>query len=195
MLHRRMEHPRITRTGGDEMSDAYADFERDVPDHLREDVMTMLAESSHIADAHDCITILDRDEIDAINCRAHGIIEIEGIEYTFQIEDGNWNGTVLLDWNGDRAFEHHVPTKWALQPSAALVGDALANDRGKFLVAKWDAMLARDEIASIPGNYSYDRRFAPGLKTEAHYRESAAKHHFVIVAEDQAAETRKALSA
>lgn len=174
-------------------TDPYAAFERDVPVHLREGAMIAMAEAAHI-DGIAGVTILDRDRLDAINCRAHGVIEIDGVEYSFQVQDGNWNGTELLAWDEDKVFEHHVPTKWALQPVARLVDEAITGGRGAFLLAKWDAMLLRQEIASIPGKYGYDRHFAPGLKTEQHWRDAAFKNHFDLVSEEVAAETRGRLA-
>lgn len=173
---------------------AWEAFERDVPERLREDVLTMLAEATQGVE-HDCIHILVSDRIDAINCRAHGIIEIEGEEYTFQMQDGNWNGTELLAWNEDKPFELHVPTQWALQPTRNLIGEALAEGKGPFLLLKWDAILKnRPEVAEIPGNYSYDRRVQPGGLVEKHWREKAAKHHFEIVTQEEADETRALLA-
>lgn len=175
-------------------TDPYEAFNRDVPEAMRYDVMTMLAEAAQ-GDDHADVHILDRDRIDAINARAHGIVTIDGEEYSFQLEDGNWNGTVLLDWEGGREFVHHVPTRWALQPDYALVNDAIANQRGPFLLFKWDAMLNNHPaIAAIPGKYSYDRMMQPGGFIEKHYRDAAAKHRFVIVDQEQADETRAQLA-
>lgn len=176
------------------MSDPYAAFNRDVPEHLREDVMQMMAEATGEYGAHSCVTILEHDRLDAINCRASGIIEIEGEEYTFQMEDGNCNGTVLLAWESDTPFERHQPTRWTLQPKRDLIDKAIMDGKGPFLIAKWDAMLKRPEIAAIPGKYSYDRYFAPGLKSEQHWKAEAGKHHFELASEETAQETRKRLA-
>lgn len=173
----------------------YAAFDRDVPEARREDVMTMLAEAAQGTE-HECVTILDSDRLDAINVRVHGIIEIEGNEHSFQLEDGNWNGTVLLAWDEDKPFEHHKPIRWALQPRQDLIDDALQTGRGEFLVFKWDAILAnRPKVAAIPAKYSYDRHFQPGGAVEKHWQEAAAKHQFVIVTEETATETRAMLQA
>lgn len=173
--------------------DAYKAFERDIPEPLQEDAMYAMAVAAQGCESPANVTILDRDRLDAINVRASGIIIIAGVEYTFQIQDGNWNGTELLAWESDMPFEHHEPTRWALQPVRRLIGDALVNGKGVFLLEKWDAMLLRTEIADIPRNYAYDRHFQPGVKVESHWKEEAAKHHFEIVAESEATATRKKL--
>lgn len=175
--------------------DPYEAFARDVPETMHEDVMTMLAEAAHDDDAHDCVTILDRDRRDVINVRVGGIIEIEGREFSFQLEDGNWNGTVLLEWESGKPFEYSQPARWALQPVRRLVDEAVMAGKGPFLIIKWDAMLKnRPELAELPGKYAYDRFFQPGGLIEKHYRDIAAAHHFEIVSEETAAETRARLA-
>ena len=93
-------------------------------------------------------------------------------------------------------FEYRKPTVYALQPEARLVDQAIQSGKGSFLLLKWDAVLRNlPELAAIPGKYAYDRHFQPGIRVEDHWRKAAAKHHFVIVNEETAAETRRQLSA
>lgn len=171
-------------------------FAASVPAHLQDDVMQMMAEAVGGYGRHESVTILDSDRMDAINVRAHGIVTVEGVEYRFIMRDGNNDGTVLEDWDGDAVFEHHKPTLYALQPERGLIDKATMSGKGAFLLMKWDAMLANHrDIADIPRKYAYDRHFQPGIISERHYREAAAKHHFVIVDEETANETRAALKA
>lgn len=177
------------------MSNPYEAFDRDVPECMREDVMTMLAEAAHVDGVHKCVTILERDRLDAINVRVHGIIEIDGEEHSFQLQDGDWGGTELLSWDDGREFEHHVPTRWALQPQRHLINEAMMSGKGSFLLLKWDAILKnRPKVAEIPGKYSYDRYVQPGAFVEKHWRDAAAKHLFDIVTQETADETRRLLS-
>lgn len=170
-------------------------FEATVPPHLQEDVMQMIAEAAGGWCDHASVTILDRDRHDAINVTAHGIVMVEGVEHRFIVDDGNWNGTVLRDWDGDTVFEHHKPTVYALQPERRLIDQAIMSGKGPFLLMKWGAVLRNlPDLAAIPGKYAYDRHFQPGIKGEDHWRKAAAKHHFVIVDEETAQETRAALS-
>lgn len=167
-------------------------FARDVPTERQEDVLTILSEAAQGID-HPDVHILERDRIDAINVRAHGILQFGGEEFTFQIQDGNWNGTELLAWNDDRPFELHEPTRWTLEPNGELVEKAITEGRGPFLIFKWDAMLSRAPVSEIAGKYAYDRRVQPGVVVESHWKAEAARFGFVIVTEDQAAETRARL--
>ncbi len=172
----------------------YAAFERDIPTHLQEDAMTAMSEATGGWGKPSNVHILDHDRIDAINCRAHGIITIEGEGYIFQMEDGNHNGTVLLAWNEGREFEQHQPTRWVLQPQRHLIDQAIVANNGPFLLLKWDAVLKnKPDLASIPGKYSYDRYVQPGGKVEGHWKAKAAEHLFDLVTEETAQETRRLL--
>lgn len=169
-------------------------FDRDVPEHKRDDVMTMIAEAAHDPSSHrDCITILNQDRIDAINVRAHGIIELDGEEYTFIVEDGNWNGTTLEDWNGGKDFEPLPRVRHALQPQRDIVTKAIIDGKGPFLIQKWDAFLKRPEVEKIISDYSYDRMVQPGSKTERHYADKARQFGFEIASQEEANDTRKRL--
>lgn len=175
--------------------DAYAAFERDIPADKQEEIMTMMAEAAHDDDAHrDTITILERDRLDAINVRVNGIVTFNGNEHSFILSDGNWNGTFLEDWDGPMQFELHKPTVWALQPNNALVGKALMEGKGKFLLMKWDAIIQNRKLDDLPRKYAYDKHFAPGGKTESYWRGKAAEHGFVIVTKEEADATRAALA-
>lgn len=175
--------------------DADARFAADIPPEHQEDVMVMLSEAAQESCEHDDVTILDRDRRDAINVRAHGIIQFGGEEYTFIIEDGNWSGTVLQSWNDGREFEHLPHTQWALEPRADIVNNAIAKGKERFLLAKWDAFLTRPEVASIPGKYSYDRMMQPGIVVERHWKAEADRYGFVLVSQEVADETRTRLLA
>lgn len=175
-------------------SEADAAFNRDIPEQDRDEVMTMIAEAAHNDDAHpDFISILDRDRIDAINVRANGILTWKGQEFRFIVEDGNWNGTTLEDWEGDTEFKPLPRTEWTLQPLPTLITDAILSGKGPFLIQKWDIFLSRSDVAEIPRKYSYDRTFAPGIVTETYWREQAAKHKMELVSKETADETRRRL--
>lgn len=171
-------------------------FDADIPEALRDDIMTAISEAAHMGTGtHGCVHILNQDRIDAINVRAEGIVTVDGREYWFIVEDGNRNGTVLDGWehSGKQTFEPVQRTQWALVPRHDLVSDALGSGKGPFLVAKWDAFLSRPAVARIPSNYAYDRMMQPGLKIEQHYRAEAAKHGLVLTDAESAAEIRARL--
>lgn len=168
-------------------------FCRDIPESRQQEIMEMISEAASGHIKHDCITMLEIDRLDACNYRSSGIIEVDGREYSYIVQDGNWNGTALEAWEetGVQKFEYHQPTVWALQPRCDLIGDAIAHGKGPFLLLKWDAILKNHpQVAAIPGKYAYDRHFQPGGLVEKHWKDAAAQHQFEIVTKDEADKTR-----
>ena len=176
--------------------ETYAAFERDVPEALRDDVITMMSEATSGCGDHECVTILEHDRIDAINHQASGTIVIEGKEYAFQMANGCNAGTVLLSWNDEESdFERYVPTLWTLQPNPEAISKAMRSGRTSLLIAKWDVLMKWEKVSGIVSGYAYDSHFAPGVVTERHWRDRAAVHDLVIVDEETAAATRRRLTA
>src|SRR3546814_17623300 len=99
--------------------------------------MTMICEAAQGWSEHEAVTILERDRLDAINVRAHGIVTVGDDEFTFIVEDGNRNGTRLEDWNGNKPFEALERTVWALQPKDALVSKAILSRKSPLLIMTW----------------------------------------------------------
>jgi len=174
--------------------DPNAAFDADVPADIREDVFQEMSDAVSSGESQGRVSIIDHDRIDAVNCRASGIVTIDGTEYQFELEDGNRNGTVLISWNEDRPFERTERTEWALQPLDDAIGSAIESGRGAVLVMKWDGILKfRPEVADIARKYAYDKQFAPGIVTETHWRAAAAKAHLAIVTKEEADLTRERL--
>lgn len=177
--------------------DVYDKFMDDIPDEKdQEEILTILSEavSGYRDYAKDKITILDRHASDAINHTGHGIIMWKGVEYTFTLESGNWNGTVLHEWDGvGEAYEEPVPVIYTLQPIPELVTQAIVSGKGPFLVFKWDAMVKNLNLNETLRKYLYDRHFAPGIKTSEHYRPIFAKHKVEVVEQEEADATRARL--
>lgn len=170
-------------------------FARDIPDEHQESVLVMLSESAQSCGEHECVSVIERDRIDAINVRASLILTFEGREYSVFLEDGNWNGTVIRGWeNHGKDYEPHQPTRWALAPRPGLISDASATGQSAFLIAKWDALLKNPAVSEIPGKYGYDRFGQPGSLIENYWRGEAEKLGFVIVSQEEADEVRARLS-
>lgn len=142
------------------------------------------------------VWVADIQDLNVCNQAITGTFWIDGTEYSFEAECGDWNGWVWRSISADAPVPtieiHH--TKWALEPNNELVGDALMKGEGKFLIAKWDALISREPCKSIPGSYSYDRHFQPGGSVETHWKDKAAKYGFVLVDQETANETRARLS-
>jgi hypothetical protein len=140
--------------------------------------------------------IADRQNIDACNEVIVGSFWASGIEYAFEAENGNNAGWVWRSVSSDSSIPdiEIIRTQWALEPRSDIVAKAIMDGQESILLIKWDALLSRKEIASIPQSYGYDKHFSPGLKTNTYWREKAAEYGFVLVSDDQAKETRARLN-
>lgn len=156
----------------------------------RDDVMLRMAESvGGWADYAD-VKIINRDRYDAINCHAEGVLTYRDTEYWFHMQDGNWNGTVLLGWeNAGEQYQEHVPIQWALAPTS----EAIARQPADRLLMLWDHFLTRPEVRDVPRKYAYDRRFQPGGQIENHYKSKVAKWGLRLVSQEEADEIRNQL--
>jgi hypothetical protein len=110
----------------------------------------------------------------ACNHTLSGEIEVDGDRYSFVIDSGDWGGTVVHEWcSPDEAKgfrEPEPPEPYTFVPNAPNLLEnrpALFKVYGMWRKEAWFKDLER--------GYNYDRHFAPGTKTESHYREKAQK--------------------
>jgi hypothetical protein len=142
-----------------------------------------------------CVFLFDRVTLNACNHAMTGVFWLDGTEWAFEVESGDWNGWVWRSVSAEGPIPEidYKPTVFALQPNSTIVAQAVMANQGKSLVAKWDAFLERPEFKDLPRKYMYDRHFAPGIKTERYWKDKAATVGFELVDKDTANETRKRL--
>ena len=112
-------------------------FGRDIPEPIRDNAMTQMAEASGEGEGrHGNVYILEQTKHDAINVTVSGIFTLEDREFWFLLDNGNWNGTVLLGWEeaGQQQMTVNEPTQWTLVPSPSVISEALAAERGHILL-------------------------------------------------------------
>lgn len=177
----------------DEVWEAFCEA---IPEKYREDILTNMSEAAH-SDRYqtDQVRILNRTRHDMINVTVEGIVSYNDREYSFHLEDGNWNGTQLRGWNGlGSEWEEYVPTPLALAPRGNLISAALApGGNPAFLLKKWDLFLTREDVNKILRDYAYDRFFQPGGVVENHYRDKVESLGLVITTKEDADQIRKRL--
>lgn len=109
----------------------------------------------------------------ACNHTLSGEIDVDGKRYSFVIDSGDRNGTVVREWcapEDSQGFqEPEPPEPYTFVPADPLL---LKNRPAMFRVyAQWrKASWFKD----MERGYNYDRHFAPGTKTESHYVEKAS---------------------
>jgi len=112
----------------------------------------------------DDIRFHDVYQHDACNYTMSGSLEIDEITYGFIIQDGNWNGTEVLEWGLDDDVGLYKPpekTRWTFVPKV-IRSRALYN---VYLLWRKESWFIEKE-----GNYNYDKHFQPGSVTESYYR-------------------------
>lgn len=114
----------------------------------------------------------------ACNHTYTGYVEYAGETFHFVIHSGDWNGTDVQEFgtiDEVECYEPPKPTLYTFVPRNPLL---------KFeKPAMWNVyLLWREEewFKNKVRGYNYDRHFAPGVKTEQHYREFARSKGLVI---------------
>lgn len=162
----------------------------------RDDILTQMAEAAH-SDRHqtDSVRILNRTRHDVINVTVEGIVTYKDEEYSFHLEDGNWNGTQLRGWEETGTdWEEYVPEPLAIKPHRELIWKALApGGNPKHLLTLWKIFEEREDVNKILRNYAYDRFFQPGGKIENHYKDQLDRMKISITVKTDADEVRKRL--
>lgn len=161
------------------------------------EAMIELRRQSRESGTVDDITFTDITAHDAINHTMIGYFQHDGDEVCFNIDNGNWNGTVVNSFGEDADMTPPPITVWRLRPkevpSWGPDGDETPAQYAK-RVETWrkrnDVIFAHWKtekwFQDLERSLNYDRRFAPGLKTDEHYRAAAEKRGLVIVAEEHA---------
>lgn len=134
----------------------------------------------------DGIHISSSYQHDAANYTYSGIFTHEGVEYGFIIDNGNENGTVVREWGFAADVGEYKPPKptiYTFVPNNDMLKEDQPGLWGVYLEWRKAAWFQEKERG-----YNYDRHFAPGGKTESHYRDWAASKGMKIVSRETAQE-------
>lgn len=136
------------------------------------------------------VTISDVYAHNACNHTISGIVEHARERFGFVIDSGDRAGTVIREWGpeGDiEVYEPEPPTVYTFVPRDA---DLASKSPALFKVyLEWRKQSWFKEAVR---GYNYDRHFAPGVKTERHYRDLADNRGLRIVDEEEAGRIIKA---
>ncbi len=153
-----------------------------------EDRLTQIVEAAYgngdEAGTYGDITFSDIVRHDAINKTLYGYFQHGEEEVCFEIQDGNWAGTVVRGFGEDadltppsghhaRVFDMRMQDQWAALPARTALLD---------LYRSWINGEVGD-FQKMERGYAYDAHFAPGLKTTEHYRAYCEKRGVVISGE------------
>lgn len=127
----------------------------------------------------DRVTIFEDFRHDAINYTITGVVTIGEESYGFIMDSGDRAGTVIRGWGKPEPYEPPKPTMYTLVP--------VDRNLEQTNPAMWKVYLEwqkQDWFKKLISDYMYDKHFAPGSKTESHYRGEAAKHGLMFQAID-----------
>jgi hypothetical protein len=141
------------------------------------------------------VWIHDRAKQDVINMTASGCFWAGGIEYAFEVDNGNNNGFVWRSVDAEGAIKDldRSVTQYTLAPNRTAISNHIENGSGPGLIKLWDAFMERPELAEIPGKYAYDKFFQPGGAVKNYWEAKADKAGMVITTVEDAAEIRARL--
>jgi hypothetical protein len=120
-------------------------------------------------------------EHNACNHTYEGVLEYDGIAFSFVVDNGDWNGTEVREFTTEDAagYEAPRPALYVLVPEKA---DLRATNPAMYSVyLHWTRT---SWFADIQRGYNYDKHFQPGVKTEQHYRDKARQHGLKFVQSD-----------
>lgn len=120
----------------------------------------------------DGIRFREIHQINACNHVYSGVIEHAGEEFGFVIESGDMNGTVIHEWGAAEdvgVYEPEPPVVYTFVPA-----DDFLKTEHPGLYRVYVLWTKTEWFKEKERGYNYDRHFAPGCKTEDHYRNWAA---------------------
>jgi hypothetical protein len=167
-------------------------FQARFGDEAVEDVLTRICEAHwswdlqlNKQDELFGVTFTDVHAHNVVNHTLSGRILYEGEEFSFIIDNGDWNGTQVIEWgSADEVGVYEPPSKttFTFVPQKALLrGDE--HDFSMFSVyAAWTKEAwFNDMVHSL----NYDLHFQPGSKIKTYYAAKAAVRSMVIDTEDR----------
>lgn len=167
----------------DKCGGSWEDFVLKYGETVSENLLQTICEAIYADRNENGVRIIDKCRHDAINCTATGILEHDGQEFKFVIEDGDWNGTVIREWGDPETvadYEHPKPPVYDMVPTNPNLKEERPAMWGVYLIWK-----TQEWFQEILKDYAYDRHFAPGSKTEQYYREKAAQKGLRIVRSEE----------
>lgn len=161
--------------------DGFAAFCARFGDEAGQEVMERIADAGWNRKG-DGVSFKDIHQINACNHVYSGVITHAGEDFGFIIESGDIHGTLIREWGAADeigTYQSPAPTLYTFAPA----DDELKQKRPE-LYGVYLAWRKTDWFRDKERGYNYDRHFAPGGKTEDHYRAWAASKGMKIVPAD-----------
>lgn len=122
------------------------------------------------------VFLSDIYSMDALNQVLSGVIDVDGEEYGFIVESGNWNGTVVKAWGDPDDVGTYRPPE---RESPRFIPD----DENRTVQEDFFFLQKTRKSEWFKGqeeSYHYDRHVQPGAEIENYYRAWARNMHFRV---------------
>ena len=116
------------------------------------------------------VTIENIHRHNAVNMTITGHVNHDEIDFFFEVEDGDWNGTVVTSFSTQELppFEAPVPVTFTMVPTNDHLKQANPAMYGVYL-----AWTQETWFRELVRQYHYDRYVQPGVVVEQSYRQAA----------------------
>jgi hypothetical protein len=141
-------------------------------DYPTDDMLTRIADAQW-GEKNNGVVFHDIHRHNACNHTLSGTITEGEIEYGFIIHSGDWGGTVVEEWGLSEDVGSYRP-EW-IEPATFVPSNSFLIDENPTMFKVYGLWRKEEWFKEMVRSYNYDRHFQPGCKTEAHYREKAAK--------------------
>ena len=86
-------------------TEAEKNFERDIPEEDRDEVCEWISEAVTKNNSTEHVRWMHIQRLDACNMRGHAILTYKGNEYSFIVQEGNFNGQEIESWEDGKTYE------------------------------------------------------------------------------------------
>lgn len=149
--------------------------EADIPDAVLERIIDAFLNGGIHGGTIDGVTFNDVHQHNACNHTFAGFLEVDGLPHAFCIDNGDWSGTVVREYGTIDEVSGCYDPGPPPEPMAFVPDDPFLEKNRPEIWKVYLYWRKQSWLTEMEGKYNYDRHFAPGGKTETHYREWAAK--------------------
>jgi hypothetical protein len=147
-------------------------LEYDMPEEVAERITEAFCARHDGGEKRYNVRLIDIHEHNACNHTMTGIVVVDGVDYGFVMESGDWAGTVVKEYapaeECTKVYSYEPPpeTRFKLVPKNYDELKAF-NPQKLALAMKW---IQQTHIQEKLSNYHYDRHFQPGFAIENYYK-------------------------
>lgn len=162
---------------------SFDEFEAHYGTNVASDTLSRICESAYqpYKPPMRDVTIENIHRHNAVNMTITGYVNHAGIDFFFEVEDGDWNGTVVTAFSTQELapFESPTPVTYTMVPTNGQLKQANPAMYGVYL-----AWMRETWFSDLVRQYNYDRYVQPGVVVEQTYKQAAQARGLKWVSSD-----------